>query len=87
MSREPFHLILACLDRTGRQFTATVVITQDSARFRWHATLADTGQPPAELLGACGRLEDVKPTVRAKVARMQASGVLNVGRRETDSAR
>lgn len=73
----PERLSFACLDRNGHRCRAVVVATQESGHkpWVWRAVFHDTGEPPAELMGASEALERVESDIRARVASLRVIGV------------
>lgn len=74
---EPHRLSFRCSDRDGNQVTAKVVATQESGHkpWVWRAVFRDTGEPPAELMGASEALEHLEADIRARVRAVQITGV------------
>lgn len=75
---QPARLAFTCSDRNGRSVRAEVVATQESGLkpWVWRAVFHDTGEPPAELMGASETVERVEPDICARVASLQVVGIV-----------
>lgn len=75
---QPLRLSFTCSDRIGHRVAARVVATQESGYkpWVWRAVFRDTGEPPAELMGASESPEHIEADIRARVCALQISGII-----------
>jgi hypothetical protein len=75
---EPTRLTFVCSDRIGNHVTAEVVATQESGHkpWVWRAVFRETGQPPAELMGASEAAENIQADICARLSLLQVAGII-----------
>jgi hypothetical protein len=75
---EPTRLTFVCSDRIGNHVTAEVVATQESGHkpWVWRAVFRETGEPPAELMGASEAVEHIQADICARLSVLQVAGVV-----------
>jgi len=75
---QPERLSFFCFDRNGRRVEADVVAIKECGYkpWVWRAVFHDTGEPPAELMGASEALDQVERDIRNRVASLQVVGAV-----------
>jgi hypothetical protein len=75
---KPLRLSFPCSDRNGHSVSAEVVATRESGYkpWVWRAVFAETGNPPAELMGASERLDTIQADICERVRTLQVVGVV-----------
>lgn len=66
--------MVTCANRTGQRVVADVQIHAEGKGFRWHATLQDSGDPPAQLMGQAKTIADIEAMVGQRVSRIAPVG-------------
>lgn len=75
---QPIRLSFTCSDRNGHVVRADVVASKEAniKPWVWRAVFHDTGEPPAELMGATERLDNIQADISARVSSLQVVGVI-----------